>query len=216
MIEASGCVKELEGMVERTGGRRRRARTQPARWSSRAEGRPDRDGQPTRQSDDPACRFMARDVMSAITICISVPKAPTSQPQFISREARRPGGSLAELILKRPMVMWQTRAFQIGYHSTTRRRCGWPVSQPYGYVNTALTTASGCDALRRPKSSISRTRRRMPAIHGLVPGPAEGDGKFLVRLLCRQWQQIQGGTLDMQPRNLHGAAIAGTRLSYSS
>jgi len=43
----------------------------------------------------------------------------------------------------------------------------------------------------------------------------EADGKFLYDFYAGNGQQIQGGTLDMQTGgNLHGAAIAGARLSF--
>ena len=58
----------------------------------------------------------------------------------------------------------------------------------------------------------------MPAhtVGAWVTGAAhEGNGKFLYDFYIGNGQQIQGGTLDMQNGgNAHGAAMAGTRLSY--
>src|ERR1700730_14103594 len=91
---------------------------------------------------------------------------------------------------------------------------------PYGYVNTALHHGVWlADALRRPKFINFEDKGGVMPAHTVgvwVTGAQrEGNGKFLYDFYAGNGQQIQGGTLDMQTGgNAHGAAIAGTRLSY--
>jgi hypothetical protein len=132
--------------------------------------------------------------------------------------------SLAELIFETGPdghVGTDLERFQIGYQFNDQATV-WVgrFHTPYGYVNTALHHGVWlADALRRPKFVNFEDKGGVMPSHTVgvwVTGAQrEGDGKFLYDFYVGNGQQIQGGTLDMQTGgNEHGAAIAGTRLSY--
>ncbi|MEA3110086.1 MAG: hypothetical protein QOI88_4691 [Gammaproteobacteria bacterium] len=132
--------------------------------------------------------------------------------------------SLAELIFETGPdghVGTDLERFQIGYQFSDKATV-WVgrFHTPYGYVNTALHHGVWlADALRRPKFVNFEDKGGVLPAHTVgvwVTGAQhEGNGKFLYDFYAGNGQQIQGGTLDMQTGgNGHGAAIAGTRLSY--
>src|ERR1700730_11003349 len=132
--------------------------------------------------------------------------------------------TLAELIFETGPdghVGTDLERFQIGYQFNDQATV-WVgrFHTPYGYVNTALHHGVWlADALRRPKFINFEDKGGVMPAHTVgvwVTGALrETDGKFLYDLYAGNGQQIQGGTLDMQTGgDGHGAAIAGTRLSY--
>jgi hypothetical protein len=132
--------------------------------------------------------------------------------------------SLAELIFETGPdghVGTDLERFQIGYQFNDQATV-WVgrFHTPYGYVNTALHHGVWlADALRRPKFVNFEDKGGVMPAHTtgvwVTGAQREGNGKFLYDFYVGNGQQIQGGTVDMQTGgNLHGAAIAGTRLSY--
>jgi hypothetical protein len=132
--------------------------------------------------------------------------------------------SLAELIFETGPdghVGTDLERFQIGYQFNDQATV-WVgrFHTPYGYVNTALHHGVWlADALRRPKFINFEDKGGVLPAHTtgvwVTGAQREGDGKFLYDFYVGNGQQIQGGTVDMQTGgNLHGAAMAGTRLSY--
>jgi hypothetical protein len=132
--------------------------------------------------------------------------------------------TLAELIFETGPdggVGTDLERFQIGYQFNDQATV-WVgrFHTPYGYVNTALHHGVWlADALRRPKFANFEDKGGVMPAHTVgvwVTGAErEGNGKFLYDFYTGNGQEIQGGTLDMQNGgNRHGAAIAGTRLSY--
>jgi hypothetical protein len=132
--------------------------------------------------------------------------------------------SLAELIFETGPdghVGTDLERFQIGYQFNDQATV-WVgrFHTPYGYVNTALHHGVWlADALRRPKFINFEDKGGVMPAHTtgvwVTGAQREGDGKFLYDFYVGNGQQIQGGTVDMQTGgNLHGAAMAGTRLSY--
>jgi hypothetical protein len=132
--------------------------------------------------------------------------------------------SLAELIFETGPdghVGTDLERFQIGYQFNDQATV-WVgrFHTPYGYVNTALHHGVWlADALRRPKFINFEDKGGVMPAHTtgvwVTGAQREGDGKFLYDFYVGNGQQIQGGTVDMQTGgNLHGAAMAGSRLSY--
>jgi hypothetical protein len=132
--------------------------------------------------------------------------------------------SLAELIFETGPdghVGTDLERFQIGYQFNDQATV-WVgrFHTPYGYVNTALHHGVWlADALRRPKFVNFEDKGGVMPAHTtgvwVTGAQREANGKFLYDFYVGNGQQIQGGTLDMQTGgNGHGAAIAGTRLSY--
>jgi hypothetical protein len=132
--------------------------------------------------------------------------------------------SLAELIFETGPdghVGTDLERFQIGYQFNDQATV-WVgrFHTPYGYVNTALHHGVWlADALRRPKFINFEDKGGVLPAHTtgvwVTGAQREGDGKFLYDFYVGNGQQIQGGTVDMQTGgNLHGAAMAGSRLSY--
>jgi hypothetical protein len=132
--------------------------------------------------------------------------------------------SLAELIFETGPdghVGTDLERFQIGYQFNDQATV-WVgrFHTPYGYVNTALHHGVWlADALRRPKFANFEDKGGVMPAHTtgvwVTGAEREGNGKFLYDFYTGNGQQIQGGTVDMQNGgNLHGAAMAGTRLSY--
>ena len=132
--------------------------------------------------------------------------------------------SLAELIFETGPdghVGTDLERFQIGYQFNDQATV-WVgrFHTPYGYVNTALHHGVWlADALRRPKFINFEDKGGVMPAHTtgvwVTGAQREGNGKFLYDFYVGNGQQIQGGTVDMQTGgNLHGAAMAGTRLSY--
>jgi hypothetical protein len=132
--------------------------------------------------------------------------------------------TLAELIFETGPdghVGTDLERFQIGYQFSDKATV-WVgrFHTPYGYVNTALHHGVWlADSVRRPKFVNFEDKGGVMPAHTVgvwVTGAErEGNGKFLYDFYAGNGQQIQGGTLDMQTGgNLHGAAMAGTRLSY--
>jgi hypothetical protein len=132
--------------------------------------------------------------------------------------------SLAELIFETGPdghVGTDLERFQIGYQFNDQATV-WVgrFHTPYGYVNTALHHGVWlADALRRPKFVNFEDKGGVMPSHTtgvwVTGAQREGNGKFLYDFYVGNGQQIQGGTVDMQTGgNLHGAAMAGTRLSY--
>jgi len=132
--------------------------------------------------------------------------------------------SLAELIFEvgpSGEVGTDLERFQVGYQFNDEATV-WVgrFHTPYGYINTALHHGVWlADALRRPKFANFEDHG------GVMPGHTVGvwltgakrefDGKFLYDFYAGNGQQIQEGIIDMQSGgNEHGAAMAGSRLSY--
>ncbi len=111
--------------------------------------------------------------------------------------------------------------FQIGYQFSDAATV-WVgrFHTPYGYVNTAFHHGVWlADALRRPKFANFEDHGGVLPSHTvgvwLTGSERAGPGKVLYDLYAGNAQQIIGGIVDMQSGgNLHGSAIAGTRLSY--
>jgi len=132
--------------------------------------------------------------------------------------------TLAELIFETGPdghVGTDLERFQIGYQFNDQATV-WVgrFHTPYGYVNTALHHGVWlADALRRPKFANFEDKGGVMPAHTtgvwLTGAERRGNGKFLYDFYVGNGQQIQGGTVDMQNGgNAHGAAMAGTRLSY--
>jgi hypothetical protein len=132
--------------------------------------------------------------------------------------------TLAELIFETGPdghVGTDLERFQIGYQFNDQATV-WVgrFHTPYGYVNTALHHGVWlADALRRPKFVNFEDKGGVMPAHTtgvwVTGAEREGNGKFLYDFYAGNGQQIQGGTVDMQNGgNAHGAAMAGTRLSY--
>jgi hypothetical protein len=132
--------------------------------------------------------------------------------------------SLAELIFETGpdgQVGTDLERFQIGYQFNDQATV-WVgrFHTPYGYVNTALHHGVWlADALRRPKFANFEDKGGVMPAHTtgvwVTGAQREGGGKFLYDFYAGNGQQIMGGIVDMQNGgNAHGAAMAGTRLSY--
>jgi peptidoglycan hydrolase-like protein with peptidoglycan-binding domain len=132
--------------------------------------------------------------------------------------------SLAELIFETGPdghVGTDLERFQLGYQFNDQATV-WVgrFHTPYGYVNTALHHGVWlADALRRPKFVNFEDKGGVMPSHTVgvwVTGAQRlSEGKFLYDVYVGNAQKIEDGTLDMQNGGTdHGAAIAGTRLSY--
>ncbi len=132
--------------------------------------------------------------------------------------------SLAELIFEvgpDGEVGTDLERFQIGYQFSDEATV-WVgrFHTPYGYVNTALHHGVWlADALRRPKFANFEDKGGVMPAHTVgvwVTGAKRSeDGKFLYDFYVGNGQEIEDGIVDMQSGGTaHGAAIAGSRLSY--
>jgi hypothetical protein len=132
--------------------------------------------------------------------------------------------SLAELIFEvgpDNSVGTDLERFQIGYQFNDEATV-WVgrFHTPYGYVNTALHHGVWlADALRRPKFANFEDHGGVMPAHTVgvwVTGARRlEDGKILYDFYAGNGQEIIDGIVDMQSGgNGHGAAMAGSRLSY--
>jgi hypothetical protein len=133
--------------------------------------------------------------------------------------------ALAELIFEvgpSGEVGTDLERFQLGYQFSDAATV-WigRFHTPYGYVNTALHHGVWlADALRRPKFANFEDHGGILPSHTvgawLTGAQREGPGKFLYDFYVGNGQQLQNGIVDMQSGgNDHGAAMAGSRLSYA-
>jgi hypothetical protein len=132
--------------------------------------------------------------------------------------------ALAELIFEvgpNGEVGTDLERFQIGYQFNDKATV-WVgrFHTPYGYVNTALHHGVWlADALRRPKFANFEDHGGVMPAHTVgvwVTGAQRlTEGKVLYDVYVGNGQQIQEGIVDMQSGgNEHGAAMAGSRVSY--
>jgi len=132
--------------------------------------------------------------------------------------------ALAELIFEvgpNGQVGTDLERFQIGYQFNDKATV-WigRFHTPYGYVNTALHHGVWvADALRRPKFINFEDHGGVMPSHTvgawMTGSQHAGPGKVLYDWYVGNGQQLEDGIVDMQSGgNPHGAAMAGSRLSY--
>jgi hypothetical protein len=132
--------------------------------------------------------------------------------------------SLAELIFEvgpDGHVGTDLERFQIGYQFNDKATV-WVgrFHTPYGYVNTALHHGTWlADALRRPKFANFEDHGGVMPAHTvgvwLTGAQRLTEGKVLYDAYVGNGQQIETGIVDMQNGGTeHGAAMAGSRVSY--